>query len=616
VSEQTIVPAGVDWTGKRDAVRRALRRLSIERPDAVVTGLGVAVVGLVVGEWLLATRLVDVRAMNDLGLVSVLPALFSVAFAQLTASFVLFLATGRVRPWLLLLHVVALVLVLFGTPAVVEELPRSAVTYRHVGIAEYITDAGRIDPEIDAYFNWPGAFLLLAGLSDAAGLENLLVLARWTPVLLNLAFLAPLLVIFRAGGADSRLVWLAVWFFYSANWVGQDYLSPQGLTYFLYLVAIALILRYFVFGLPGPRTARKADRRRRVGALALAPRQRAAVMGVLIGLFAATVPSHQLTPFALVAAMTALVLARASPASRLPVLGVALIAGWMTFMATAYLAGHLAGITGEVGDVSGTVSSNVAARLTGSPEHVVVVATRLAFTALVCALAALGAVQARRNGARVRPLVALALAPVPLLALQSYGGEILLRIYLFSLPLLALLAASALYPALARGSVRGAALVAGACMILGVGALVARYGNERMDVFTRAELAAVNEVYARARPGDLLIAGSENMPWKFRAYDRYELEKVTAMPEWRALDGTRRTFDALVESVVERLNSRDRALLVMTRSQAAQVDLLESAPRGSFERLWGELRASPRVRELYANEDATLFGPARRRGSS
>ena len=39
----------------------------------------------------------------------------------------------------------------------------------------------------------------------------------------------------NAATDDVRLQWAAVWCFYLANWVYQDYLSPQGLTYALYL---------------------------------------------------------------------------------------------------------------------------------------------------------------------------------------------------------------------------------------------------------------------------------------------------------------------------------------------------------------------------------------------
>ena len=51
---------------------------------------------------------------------------------------------------------------------------------------------------------------------------------------------------------DGRAVWAGVWIFFATNWVGQDYFSPQGLVYALYLVVLAILLTWFA-GPPGGR---------------------------------------------------------------------------------------------------------------------------------------------------------------------------------------------------------------------------------------------------------------------------------------------------------------------------------------------------------------------------
>jgi hypothetical protein len=40
-----------------------------------------------------------------------------------------------------------------------------------------------------------------------------------------------------------RHVWIACWLFLWANWIGQDYLSPQAFTFFEGLVVVGLVLR-------------------------------------------------------------------------------------------------------------------------------------------------------------------------------------------------------------------------------------------------------------------------------------------------------------------------------------------------------------------------------------
>ncbi len=76
-------------------------------------------------------------------------------------------------------------------------------------------------------------------------MQSPLSYAAWGPVFFNLLWLPALLFIFHTATEDRRLSWLAVWFFYLGNWIGQDYFSPQALAYFLYLVVLAICLAWF-----------------------------------------------------------------------------------------------------------------------------------------------------------------------------------------------------------------------------------------------------------------------------------------------------------------------------------------------------------------------------------
>ena len=49
--------------------------------------------------------------------------------------------------------------------------------------------------------------------------------------------------VFRGLTRNKRLIWLALWFFFIINWVGQDYFSPQAMAYVLYLACIGLLIR-------------------------------------------------------------------------------------------------------------------------------------------------------------------------------------------------------------------------------------------------------------------------------------------------------------------------------------------------------------------------------------
>src|SRR5207244_11753971 len=67
----------------------------------------------------------------------------------------------------------------------------------------------------------------------------------WTPVFFNLIYLGPLYIIFTSATTDKRLVWLGLWFFFLTKWVDQDHFSPQAFDFFLYLVIIAILLKWF-----------------------------------------------------------------------------------------------------------------------------------------------------------------------------------------------------------------------------------------------------------------------------------------------------------------------------------------------------------------------------------
>ena len=98
-----------------------------------------------------------------------------------------------------------------------EPEPRGAPVYRHVGIIDYIVRNGAVDPNIDAYFNWPGFFGLGALFSDAAGFASPLAMAAWAPLAFNLLFLPMLVAIFRWASDDPRVLWLGLFVFYAAN---------------------------------------------------------------------------------------------------------------------------------------------------------------------------------------------------------------------------------------------------------------------------------------------------------------------------------------------------------------------------------------------------------------
>lgn len=621
--DQRPPPFGI-WVG--DGTRQ-IERVERGRVLGQVLGRVLATVGpallslAAVALWAVGVGRVNLRGVNDLGLASVLPPAVLAAPVIATAGFVWTLSQRPLRRSMLLLHVVALVVMLYGMNAMVEPVPGPNVVWRHAGIADHIARTGAIDPTIDAYFNWPGFFTLTAFLSGAAGLGSIASMAAWTPVFFNLLYLGPLLLLLRRATSDWRLVWLAVWLFYVTNWIHQDYLAPQALSYFLYLLILGILVGWFgtvqldVRFAPARvllRRPRSPARPRAVQFLlpnALRPRegrfQRAGLMVIVIVLFAAAVPSHQLTPFAILTGVTALVVFGRCSARGLPWLMAVMLVAWITFMSAGYLAGNLSELGGNVGQVDTITAANVGDRLRGSAGHQFVVQIRLAVTALLWGLAVLGWLRRRRHGQDDMTVTLLAVAPFPFLVLQPYGGELLLRVYFFALPFAAFLAAGLFLPVKgAAASWRAAGAIGLAVVVLLGGFLFARYGNERIEHFTTEELAAVRHLYEVAPRGSLLLAATPDLPWKFQDYVSYDYRTVGSLKSSRG--GGNGELVKPVLSIM-RQHRRPGAYFIITRSNRADAEARGILPPGSLDRLEQALRRSPGMQLIYANQDARIY---------
>ena len=318
-----------------------------------------------------------------------------------------------------------------------------------------------------------------------------------------------------------------------------------------------------------------------------------ALVVALLAVGATVIVSHQLTPFAMAAAAGALVVGRRTKLYALPILlGVAATA-WLSFGAPVFWRGHLGDVTGGVGKLSSSLGAGVDKRLTGSAGHLFVVRLRMVAAAGTWLLAAYGAFRARRRSGRWPwAFMLLAAAPLSLVALQSYGGEIMLRVYLFALPFVALLAAMAFTPLDGR-RLKAAAAVS---MLMTVLLVTIRYGNERFESFTKDEVAAVSYVMGAAHPGDRIVAVNPSLPW--RDHDLNTFKFIGQVDRQWMDDGN---------AIVGYLTPAKTGYLVLTRSQAAYGEVVEGRPRGWMDDLERRALATKKVRVVFQNQDATVL---------
>jgi hypothetical protein len=586
-------------------------------PAAAIAALGLAGIAA----FFASLRHVRLSHMNGLGLLSVLPHGAVAGVVILALAFVLGIALPRPHPLGLAAGLVALVICLDGVTTFIEPQPRFPTAFQIAGFIQYISSTGHATPGLAAYFSWPGFFALVSMVTGAAGTHGLLGLMRVWPMLIDLACLPPFFLIMRNLRIPWRAQWVAGFLFTVGNWVGQDYLSPQSFNYVLYLVFLAILVNWFtqprlsanphviVSGLT--RLHRRIFGILRPGELAPRPAstgQRAFLLAVLIAIFAVSTMSHQLTPFYLVGACTALVLVRRSTLPGLPVLFGVILIGWVSFAAVDYWSGHMSNIFGGFGNLGGNLTSSVGGRLMGSTSvHLLTLHAREGVAAVIVGMAILGLLRRRRKGFDDRVLIALFCMPILSIGLQSYGGEMALRIYLFLLPAACILAGCFFFadPKAGRANWRAIPVLALCAAILPVAFILVRYGNDAFEQIPTGEVAASNWIYSHDAQGARIqwlsssptIDNTPEMPWSYK-----DINKVLYLPVQAPL------HPADVSGLVHGLRSSGPGTyLIATRTQETYLEQAAGYPAGWGSRFNHLMRAEPGVRVAFTNGAATVY---------
>jgi len=613
---------------------QAVRRAAL---SAVVPWAGLA---LSLALWVQALAATQVGRVNTagLGLFEVLPRTFWAAAAVLMVSFCLAVVRRSTRWPVLAAHAVALVAVLHATPAILYETLRYSWAWKHVGVIDFITRHGvdfHLGGVLGAYQGWPGFFALNSFLTTASGQGSALSYAGWALPVNDLLWLGPVILIARAFTADQRLVWTAAWLFELGNWVGQDYFSPQAFAYFLYLTVIAICLRWLRAPRASPRPAPAGPAGEAPGRGGwqrvtgrLLPPARTATAGTadsrsprsaatrwllvicLLPLMAAIASSHQLTPFMLIAALTLLVVFRQVRPWVLPVAAAAITIGWILYGGLPWLAQNSSQLFEGLGLPWANTSSHLIGETQVPFDQVVVEWGARLLSVAIAALAGIGYLRyRRRHNRRARrawlriPL--LAAAGIPSVAANSYGGEIIFRVFLFAVPFLAVAAAAAFFPhpRAGRSARTGLALTV---TVLGLVTCfcLANYGSDAMNYFSPAEVTASGWLYRNAPARAQLIAANSNFPWAFVHYNWYGYTFLDTPP---SLGRTAlRTPVATMTSLMEPGHSPP-SYLILTRGQAEEAYLTAAWPPGAFDRFTHALLASGRFRVVYRNPDALIL---------
>ena len=393
--------------------------------------------------WGVALAMTDTGPLDDFGLLTKLPAIWFAAVALVFAVCIWGLVARPIAPsWIMGTSLTVLVVMLYASATLLSSVPRLAWTYKHIAVTDFISAAGRVDPSLDIYNRWPGFFSASAFLGQAFGYPDALAYASWGELASALVDVFIVVAIARAISINPRVYWTAGLVFALSNWVGQNYYSPQAFAFTLYLT-MCLTMLTFLRGTPIKAVtaieqwwARRGRAVEPAGDATARPLRIAATIAVLV-LQAVITASHQLTPYLAVLGLLPLF---ALGFFRPKWVGPALLG-----IAIIYLLPNWDYVGNRFGFFNG---SDAVANATNRPADAVPGTIPeqwqeiglMVLSALTGILACLGFLRNMLNGqVRTTMLVGwLAVAPVLVLFVQAYGGEAILRVYLFSLPWLAI----------------------------------------------------------------------------------------------------------------------------------------------------------------------------------
>ncbi|MFF5102058.1 glycosyltransferase [Streptomyces sp. NPDC000134] len=579
--------------------------------------------------WAYALRHTDVSDLDDFGLVSALHPTFWAGLVTLTAGFWFTVRDPRRRQGWSLAYVIGLLLMERATQALVYPTPLYAWAWKHDAVVDHLLTHGGLRTEaqlgdLAVYDQWPGFFAAQAALVRLLGVDGTAVYMAWWPLVSSLMLLLPLLLVYRTFTTDRRMIWTAVWLFYAANWVGQDYFSPQSVAFVLHVGVLAVVLRRYGGrrGGPGPH--------------------RPLVWTVLLTLLVTTiVVSHQLTPGMLVVSLLALCLTRRYRDWAPVATAVVVFLAWCLTAALPFLSAAMPDMIRSVGDVGGNVEAGYGTTPTGTGAVASSWAARL-LSGSVLLLAALGALRQPVLRYRAMPLLLVAAAPLPMFVASSYGSEMIFRVLMFMLPGAAFFAAAALLPKVRTLAADLAGLAAreaatrrpGAparpttaprparslparlrlgvwvpllALLAGVLVFVPAYsGKDRISYFPPQEVALVRHLFDQAPDGSLVVAANRNYPLAYDAYWRVD--------HYWFLDDGRAHVDRIVRDPAATL-ARDmagveppgRAYLLLTRGQVADSEMNGQLGAAQLDRIRGSVAASPSFRLVDENDAGVLY---------
>jgi hypothetical protein len=464
---------------------------------------------------------------------------------------------------------------------VLTAVPIYSWTYKHLGIVDYIMHHGSIASGVDIYSGWPGFFAGAAWFSTISGIAPV-DFAHWFTFGYHLVLAAAIFGLARAFGQSARVALVAAFIAEAANWVAQDYFSPQALGFLFAVVLLTLLLRSRQYPVAGWLT---------------------------VPLFTAITVSHQLTPYWLIGIAIVLGITGHIRPRYIGAIFAAIALGYLALNLDALHGQQLLSSFNPVGNAQ-TVSTGGS-----SPGHdFSLLADRIVSLLLWAAtglVVLVSIIRNRRITSGIWVTAVLSFSSFVLFAGENYGGEAVFRVFLYSIPGCSLILAPVLTSLFQRGwrTLVPALLI---MLITGVASLEAYFGGWYTNLVTEnAYQTSVALERESAAPTTFVVPAPGAVGRATQDYVRLARAEPAfeySLTDWNGWRGETLSTPRLLDQLTSDLRGTGvPADFILTKQMVDYSDYYGLYPPGALQRLLEQLRASKQWVPITDTADVHIF---------
>ncbi|UCD08034.1 MAG: hypothetical protein JSU79_06660 [Dehalococcoidales bacterium] len=365
---------------------------------------------------------------------------------------------------------------------------------------DYINQFGHLNPASLWYHNWPGMPILQSVFADITGINSLDMLAFFGTFLMQFLVLFPLYLFFKYTIGKNNYVWAAIWIFYLGNWIGQIYVSPQGMAFFLFMFVIAVLIKASLV---------------KEGNVTVAERLKAII------LMASLVITHILTSIAGFLSIAALWVTKKSKLISILMIAGVFIITWTVYGASTQFEYQLPIFLDRAFRLDTLFSSFfTGSNTTTSLSHTSINTIRIAFSALFCVIGLGGFIISRKLKEKAdSTILALAIVAIFMTFTGLYTFELIMRTYMFVLVPIGYFGVRLLNYRTTSGIL---------CLVLLIALplhVISHYGNAVRDTVPRGEIAYWHFIQDNTKEG-YLIGGLRPREYSYAGYYKVDLQQL------------------------------------------------------------------------------------------